>query len=96
MGKVIPWACVLVGCWVLGTDNLQAQDAEDGPSCWWEYASCARQSQGDAQWRSICYAGFLQLYRNNEAAGVSGNTHCGRLFCHTRQNAMPLPPVMSG
>ena len=58
MGKVSAWAVVLVGCWVLGSDRAGAQDGQDGPSCWWEYANCARQSLGDANWRSICYADF--------------------------------------
>jgi hypothetical protein len=58
MGKVNAWAVVLIGCCVLGFDRAQAQDTEDAPSCWWEYASCARQSFGDANWRSVCYADF--------------------------------------
>ncbi len=58
MGKINTLAIVLVGCCVIGTGFAQAQDEDDAPSCWWEYASCARQSLGDAQWRSICYADF--------------------------------------
>ena len=57
MGKVSRWAIVLIGCCVIGADPARAQD-DAAPSCWWDYASCARQSAGDAQWRSICYADF--------------------------------------
>ena len=58
MGKVSAWAVVLIGCLVLGSDRARAQDDEDASSCWWEYANCARQSSGDAKWRSVCYADF--------------------------------------
>ncbi len=58
MGKPNTWAAVLIGCCVIGADPVQAQDGDDAPACWWEYASCARQSFGDAKWRSVCYADF--------------------------------------
>jgi hypothetical protein len=58
MGKICTWAIVLFGFGVIGTDLARAQDGDDAQACWWEYASCARQSFGDATWRSVCYADF--------------------------------------
>lgn len=58
MGKLNTWAAVLIGCGVIGADPVQAQDGDDAPACWWEYANCARQSSGDPKWRSVCYADF--------------------------------------
>ncbi len=58
MGKRNTWAIVVVYCCLIGSAPAHAQDEDDGPACWWEYASCARQSSGDEQWRSVCYADF--------------------------------------
>lgn len=58
MRKIGAWTVALIIFWALGSDPVQAQDAEDAPSCWWEYADCARQSFGDPIWRSVCYADF--------------------------------------
>ncbi len=58
MQKIGAWTVVLSVVLVLGSDPVRAQDAEDAPSCWWEYANCARQSSGDPIWRSVCYADF--------------------------------------
>lgn len=58
MAKIDAWVMVLIGCCMISAGPVQAQDGDDAPSCWWEYASCTRQSSGDAQWRSICYADF--------------------------------------
>ena len=78
MGKLDKPAMVLIGWLMICIAPAQAQDdAGDAPACWWEYASCARQSHGDAQWRSICYADFLQLHRHNATAEVPGHAHRG-------------------
>ncbi len=58
MGKLNTWATFLVCCCLMGSVPAHAQDEEDAPACWWEYANCSRQSFGDAQWRSVCYADF--------------------------------------
>ena len=58
MGKICKWAIVLIGFGMIGTGIARAQDGDDAQACWWEYASCARQSFGDATWRSVCYADF--------------------------------------
>ncbi|MEM9472346.1 MAG: hypothetical protein AAGA00_10315 [Pseudomonadota bacterium] len=58
MGKLNLWATFLVCCCLIGSGPAHAQDEEDAPACWWEYANCSRQSFGDAQWRSVCYADF--------------------------------------
>lgn len=58
MGKLDKVAIVLIGWLVICIGPVQAQDETDAPACWWEYASCARLSSGDAQWRSVCYADF--------------------------------------
>lgn len=58
MGKLNTWAIVLIGLCVISVDPVQAQDEDEGSACWWEYASCARVSFGDALWRSVCYADF--------------------------------------
>ena len=58
MRKLGIWAIVLIGWHSVTLVSAEAQDEDDAPACWWEYASCARQSHGDAQWRSICYADF--------------------------------------
>jgi hypothetical protein len=38
--------------------HAYAQERNDAVSCWWVYASCATESFGDQNWRSICYADF--------------------------------------
>jgi hypothetical protein len=38
--------------------HADAQERNDAVSCWWVYASCATESFGDQNWRSICYADF--------------------------------------
>jgi len=58
MGKVNAWTVGLICSFAAVAGSAIAQEGDDAPSCWWEYASCARQSQGEAQWRSICYADF--------------------------------------
>ena len=58
MQKFCTWTMALCICGLLGSDPVWAQDTDDAPSCWWEYASCARQSSGDPIWRSVCYADF--------------------------------------
>lgn len=58
MGKLNKRAIVLIGWLAICISPAQAQNGDDAPACWWEYASCARQSFGDAQWRSVCYADF--------------------------------------
>jgi hypothetical protein len=38
--------------------HAEAQEPNEAVSCWWVYASCATESFGDQNWRSICYADF--------------------------------------
>ncbi len=40
--------------------HAEAQDHDDALTCWWSYASCATESYGDQNWRSICYADFAR------------------------------------
>ncbi len=39
---------------------VSAQEGPIGPACWSDYADCARGSEGDENWRSICYAHFTE------------------------------------
>ena len=38
--------------------DAEAQDGDEALQCWWSYASCATESYGDQNWRSVCYADF--------------------------------------
>jgi hypothetical protein len=43
---------------VVSKASAEAQEDDGALACWWNYASCATESYGDQNWRSICYADF--------------------------------------
>jgi hypothetical protein len=49
-----------------GAGQASAQGYDDARACWQDYADCARVSQGDENWRSICYADFSGCLGRNE------------------------------
>ena len=46
--------------------HAQAQGRDEARTCWWNYASCATESYGDQNWRSVCYADFSNCLRQKQ------------------------------